>query len=136
MAPERFVLSASAILPIFLIMGAGSRTPIMGSRPVRGRPRFLRLFGHDFRLTKIGAKNKVAPSVTAALPALRFPERTPPRSFRVRSLTSLERSRTRPKPSRVSFVWKPCRSFPLRSPSGPPAPGAFRGSARGGRAPP
>ena len=26
----------------------GSRTPIMGARPVRGRPRFLRLFGMIF----------------------------------------------------------------------------------------
>ena len=48
MAPERFVLSASASLPILLIIRAGSLIPIMGSRPVRGRPRFLRRFGMIF----------------------------------------------------------------------------------------
>jgi hypothetical protein len=63
------VLSASAILPIFLTIGAGSRTPIMGLHPVRGRPRFFsRHSGVSKFVTRSVGGDAQAPSIAAELP--------------------------------------------------------------------
>jgi hypothetical protein len=51
-ALERSQLSAAAILSTCLSRAAGRRTPTIGARPVRGRPRFRRRFFIEFWLTK------------------------------------------------------------------------------------